>query len=369
VTHMWRLLDLGAIDGYTMTNLYEAIGHSVSSGEVPNTVVLNHPKKPFVNIGFHQLMEKEINVDYAKSQGFDLVRRTIGGGAILDGPWEQDYFVIVNRKSPDCPATIPEFYQKYMGPPVRTLEKLGLEAKIRPPNDILVDGKKISGNGAISIERANVLAGDLLLVTPVDLMSQIINAPSEKFQDKLAESMEDWLTSITTQLGQETPREKVKQLYIESFNELLDTKLHSGKLTSKEQETLSNLVKERCKEEWIYSKDNDFRSLLDPEKRGVKVRGGVVVSESIYKARKMIRVILVSEEDRIAGISLSGDFFTHPYTGVIRKLEDQLTGVELKKDKLESAVSDAFKSLGLMTFGASEADFVTAILKARTERD
>ena len=366
---MWRLLDLGAIDGYTMTNLYEAIGHAVSSGEVPNTVVLNHPKKPFVNIGFHQLMEKEINIDYAKSKGFDLVRRTIGGGAILDGPWEQDYFVIVNRKSPDCPTTIPEFYQKYMGPPVRTLEKLGLEAKIRPPNDILVDGKKISGNGAISIEQANVLAGDLLLETPVDLMSQIINAPSEKFQDKLAESMEDWLTSITKQLGQETSRDKVKQLYIESFNELLDTDLQSGKLTSSEKETLSNLVEERREEEWIYSKDNEFRSLLDAEKRGVKVRGGVIVSEAIHKAGKMIRVTLVSDEDTIAGISLSGDFFTQPYTGVIRKLEDKLIGVELKKEKLESAVAESFKSLGLMTFGASEADFVTAILKAKTERD
>ena len=365
---MWRLLDLGAIDGYTMTNLYEAIGHAVSSGEVPNTVVLNHPMKPFVNIGFHQLMEKEINVDYAKSKGFDLVRRTIGGGAILDGPWEQDYFVIVNRKSPDCPATIPEFYQKFMGPPVRTLEKLGFEAKIRPPNDILVDGKKISGNGAISVEQSNVLAGDLLLDTPVDLMSQIINAPSEKFQDKLAESMDDWLTSINKQLGQETPREKVKQLYVESFNELLNTELHPGELTSKEEETLSSLVEERRKEEWIYSKDNDFRSQLDPETRGVKVRGGVVVSEAIHKAGKMIRVILISDENRISGISLSGDFFTQPYTGVIRKLEDKLIGVELQKEILESTVSDAYKSLGLMTYGASEADFVTAIMKAKTER-
>ncbi|MBC8225361.1 hypothetical protein H8E65_12285 [Candidatus Bathyarchaeota archaeon] len=25
---MWRLLDLGAIDGYTMTNLYEAVGRA-----------------------------------------------------------------------------------------------------------------------------------------------------------------------------------------------------------------------------------------------------------------------------------------------------------------------------------------------------
>ena len=45
---MWRLLDLGDVDGYTMTNLYEAVGRAVSVGFVPNTVILNHPSGPFV---------------------------------------------------------------------------------------------------------------------------------------------------------------------------------------------------------------------------------------------------------------------------------------------------------------------------------
>jgi hypothetical protein len=45
-------------------------------------------------------MEKEIDLEFARSRGFPLVRRSIGGGAILDGPWEQDYFIVVHRKSP-----------------------------------------------------------------------------------------------------------------------------------------------------------------------------------------------------------------------------------------------------------------------------
>ena len=39
----WRLLDLGEVDGYVMTNLYEAVGMAVSRGEFPNTLILNHP--------------------------------------------------------------------------------------------------------------------------------------------------------------------------------------------------------------------------------------------------------------------------------------------------------------------------------------
>ncbi len=365
----WRLLDLGPVDGYTMTNVYEAVSRAVGSGEAPDTLILDHPSRVFVNIGFHQLMEKEIDVDYARSMGFDLVRRTIGGGAILDGPWEQDYFVVVNRRSPLCPTTVPEFYRRFMGPPVVALRKLGLDAEVRPPNDILVGGKKISGNGAISVEGSMVLAGDLLLQVPSDLFSRIIRAPSEKFQDKLAESMQGWLTSIEDETGVEPNRGRVKDALIEAFQEELGVDLLLGALSKGEEESLGELVRERRSEEWIFSKDNDFHSLISGDNREVKVRGGVSVSEAVHKAGKMIRVVLVSEDDRIAGISISGDFFTQPYVGGISGLEERLVGTPLDEDALNEAVAGAFQELGLTVFGASQEDFVETVMKAKaTER-
>ena len=243
---MWRLLDLGAVDGYAMTNLYEAVGRAVSGGSVPNTVILNHPSKPFVNIGFHQLMDAEIDVEYARGMEFDLVRRTIGGGAILDGPWEQDYFVVVDRKSPECPGTMAEFYPKFMGPALGALERLGLEASIRAPNDILVSGKKISGNGAITIDGANVLAGDLLMDVPSDLMSRIIKAPSEKFQDKLAESMGEWLTSVRGELGSDVSREAVKTLIQTEVKNVIDDEMRKAaqELLDEQRKAIRQMVEE-----------------------------------------------------------------------------------------------------------------------------
>ncbi len=58
-----------------------------------------------------------------KNRDLALLGRTIGGGAILDGPWEQDYFVIVNRASPECPKSIPEFYATFMKPPTICVEE------------------------------------------------------------------------------------------------------------------------------------------------------------------------------------------------------------------------------------------------------
>jgi len=346
--------------------MYEAVGRAVSEWRSPNTVILDHPEAPFVNIGYHQLMEKEINVGYAREKGFSLVRRTIGGGAILDGPWEQDYFVVIRRGDPECPATIPEFYGKFLRPPMYALGGLGLEPSIRPPNDILVGGRKISGNGAITIEKANVLAGDLLLESPTSLMSEIIMASSEKFRDKLAKSMSEWVTSISAEAGA-ADRGEVKRLIAEGFSEELGITLEPGKLTVDENATLRRLVEARSTEEWIFSKDNDLLMKTGGGARGAKVRGGVTVSEAVHKAGKLVRVVLVSEEDRVASVSISGDFFTQPYTGAVEELERHLAGARLTEDDLAQRVKEAFESTGMMVFGASQEDFVKTILKARFE--
>lgn len=368
MSRTWRLVDLEAVNGYTMTNLYEAIGMAVTRGEVPNTFVLNHPSKPFVNIGYHQMMEKEINLEYAKEMGFDLVRRTIGGGAILDGPWEQDYFFIVNRNSAECPSTIPEFYRKFLQPPVRALKKMGLEATIRAPNDILVCGRKISGNGAITIEDSNVLAGDLLIDVPSELMTRIIKAPSEKFQDKLADSMGKWLTSINDQLKINISREEVKQKLIQGFEESFDVTLVKEQLTEKENINLEKLVRERKNVEWIFGKDIAHQSLLSKETiRSTKIHGGVTVSEAVHKAGKLIRVTLVAREGTIEGISISGDFFTQPFIGAISGLEKALLGMSLKAEFLHKSVEKVFQDLGIKVYGFSEKDLVKTILEAASK--
>jgi lipoate-protein ligase A len=361
----WRLLDLGEVDGYVMTNLYEAVGMAVSRGESPNTLILNHPREPFVNIGYHQVMEKEIDTRYAKAQGFPLVRRSIGGGAILDGPWEQDYFVIVHRKSPECLASIPAFYEKYLRPIVYTLKNLGLSPQFRPPNDILVDGKKISANGAVSIEDANVLAGDILLDLPVDLMSKVIKVPSEKFKDKLAKSMREWLTSLASQNLSPT-RDQVKELVVEGFQEELGVQFTESKPTPNEEQYVNQLLEERKSPEWVFLKDWSHKQLHSKVKtRSVKVRGGVTLCQADYKADKLIRIVLELAEDKIREVSISGDFFTQPYRAALGEVEKRLTGLKATKPELEDALTDAFKELGIQIYGAKPNDFAQAILKAK----
>jgi lipoate-protein ligase A len=363
---MWRILDLNAVDGYEMTNLYEAVGRAVSEGLSSNTLILNHPKKPFVNIGYHQLMEKEIDINYAKSKGFDLVRRSIGGGAILDGPWEQDYFVIVNRRSPECPSQIPEFYKKFLKPIMYALKKYELNVNFRPPNDILIGNRKISGNGAITINNSNVLAGDILLDLPVELMTKIIKAPSEKFRDKLAKSISQWLTALNLETGSTPRREEVKSYIVEGFNRELDIEFEYGKITSEEKDYLNELLEERKTDDWIFMKEWGHPQLFSQiDTKGTKIRSGVTLCEATYKAEKLIRITMEIHENKVSEISISGDFFTQPYLGIISYIENKLKGVTLDEEELTNTFREAFNEQNLKVYGAKANDFVKAILMAR----
>lgn len=176
---------MDAVDGFAMTSFYEAVAKAVTEQNFPNTLVFNYASEPFVNVAFHQVVEREVDLEFVNEHKLPIVRRTIGGGTILDGPWEQDYFFIVNRKSPECPADIVEFYRTYLAAIVNALRRLDVQAEYKPIYDIIVGGRKISGNGGISVGDAMVLAGDVLLDLPAEFMTRVLKVPDEKFRDKL----------------------------------------------------------------------------------------------------------------------------------------------------------------------------------------
>jgi hypothetical protein len=128
---------------------------------------------------------------------------------------------------------------------------------------------------------------------------------------------------------------------------------------------LVGLIEERKTEEWIYGKDLALQELKE-DIWATKVRGGITVSEVIHKAGKLIRMTVVSEENVIRGIGISGDFFTIPYMGVISSLEESLVGVKLEKSDLINAINSAYEDIGLTVYGAKKEDFVEALLKVKT---
>ncbi len=357
------VIRLGAVDGLVMTNAFVALAESVSRGERGDTLVICHPSAPFANAGFHQEVEREIDIEYCRTHSIPLVRRVIGGGAIADGPWEQDYFLIASLDSGATSGTLKDYYGRMLEPLASVLKHLGVNAERQGLNDLAVGGRKISANGAVDIDRARVLTGDILLDLNIEAMSGILKVPDEKFRGKVADSMSKYLTSVREQLGRIPERGEVEELLIESFAEAYDG--HSaGSLTGLEEERIGELVRERGSDDWIFERSASGGRMGARRGRIVKIKEGMFLCEYDRKAQKLVRVTMLVDNGMIADVAISGDFFTVPVGWPLSNLEKRLAGLRLDEGVVLNAVRSVLKEEGVTIIGATAEDISATIIEA-----
>jgi len=362
--HRWRLLDLGALDGLTIQTVYEAVAESVSRGDQPSTLILCTPSHPYVCIGVHQLLEREVDLDYCQQQGLPVVRRQAGGGAVYLNGGQQFYQVVVRGDEPWIPRPVNDFYALLLKPTVYVYSSYGLEAAYRPPNDVVVSGRKASGNAALTLGRARVLIGNVIQDIDPELVSRVLRVPSEKFRDKLAESLRQWLTSLRHELGYTPPVEEVKARLLEGYRRELGVTFSPGHLSLRERNTLETLKRRYGSSEWLHRRSLAHPTLAKGE-RGIKLAGGILLCETVHKAGKLVRVILRCVEERIDEILISGDFSAHPVEA-ITQLEQGLTGTLLDDiGRLTSTIRRLIDRLGLQLEGVTARDLASAIMNAR----
>ncbi len=357
------VIELGGVDGLVMTNAFVALAESVNRGERGDTLVICHPSAPFANAGVHQEVEREISLEYCRRRGIQVVRRVIGGGAIADGPWEEDYFHITPLDSDITRGSIQDYYVRMLEPVRRALLRLGVRAERQGLNDLAVGGRKISANGAVDIEGARVLTGDVLMDLNVDMMSSILRVPDEKFRDKVAGSMAGYLTSIREQTGAEADRARVAEALAAEFSYDYGG-MERSSLSSAERERVDELVEERGRDDWIFERREMHRAIGDVERRIVKIREGMFLCRHDWKGQKLVRVTVLVDNGVISDITISGDFFSLPVEWRISRLEDALKGVRAAKRDVENAAAALLRGDGVTMIGASARDIATAVAEA-----
>jgi lipoate-protein ligase A len=365
----WRWVDLGAVDGPTMVNVFVAVAGSVGSSKAPPTVIWLYPGAPFANVGFHQDADREIDLEYCRQRGIPVVRRVVGGGAILDGPWEQDYMVIVPAGSPGTTGGIPEFYEHYLRPVQGMLSRLGIRAERSGVNDLAVGGRKISANGALFLDGSWVFVGDVLLDLDLESMNRILRVPDEKFRGKLAQNLDRHLTSVTRETGRLPDREALASIFRQEFQSALGVELVPGPLMKEETSRLESLRGERTQDSWTFQKEA-AHPRLHPDlsapggPRTIKIAHGVHLGQVDRKVGKLLRVLLLSRDNRVEEVEISGDFFTEPFEGRLGELERGLAGCPLTEGDLSRAISTWQSRHSVRLIGISPEDIVQALLDA-----
>jgi len=354
----WGFIDLGHPEPLVAQTFYEAVAEAVHRGASPNTLILLQPGAPYVCLGYHQDLEREIDLDFCREKGLPVIRRSQGGGATyLDG--DQVFYQIIAKDTPVVPRDVEEMFERLLAVTVETYRRLGVAAKFKPLNDVVVEGRKISGNGAGMHGSASILVGNVILDLDYEMMARVLRVPDEKFRDKMAKSMRDWVSNLQRELGRAPPAEEVKRTYADAFQELLDVELVKREPTPLEWRIFREEVKPRhTSREWLHM---EAPPTSRREGRAVKIAGEVKMIEVDHKARKLIRVRAEMKGDEILGIQIRGDFFAIPKES-IATLELMLIGVRLEKEAVSEAVRLFYEETRAQTPGMGPQDLTAAVM-------
>ena len=245
MTTDWRLLLTGYRSAAENMALDEAVLHDVVTGDSPPTIRFYGWDPSAVSIGYFQGIEQEVDLEVCRDQDVAVVRRLTGGGAVYhDREGEITYSLIVREDAPGIPKKILDSYALLCGALVVGFERLGLPAQYHPINDILVNGKKISGNAQTRRFGGLLQHGTLLCTVDLQRMFSLLKVPNEKIRDKLIQGVEERVTSIQRELG-EVDTGAVTQAMIAGFETVLDIRLVEGTRSAAELARADQLREER----------------------------------------------------------------------------------------------------------------------------
>jgi lipoate-protein ligase A len=173
----------------------EAIMEGIRNGTSLPTIRFYGWDPSAVSIGYFQGYHQEVDEMACQANNVDAVRRLTGGGAVYhDREGEVTYSIIGPEKN--FPKDIIASYKEICTVLVEALSGIGIPASFQPINDIIADGKKISGNA--QTRRGGVLLqhGTVLFDVDVDKMFTLLKVGQEKVSDKLIQSVKKRVTSV-----------------------------------------------------------------------------------------------------------------------------------------------------------------------------
>jgi lipoate-protein ligase A len=194
----------------------QAIYHVLAARQ-EEAVVLCRPSSCCVCLGFHDDLLQEIDQEFCSVNSIPLIRRETGGGVVLLDCNQLFFQLILHKDNPLLRGRRDRFFQKFLAPVIATLQAYGLQAELQEPADLVIRGRKISGNGAGDINGCAVYIGNILFDFNKQLMSRIIKVPNEAFRKAMEQALGSCLTTLADELAEVPEMDRVEQVLAEKF--------------------------------------------------------------------------------------------------------------------------------------------------------
>ncbi len=355
----WRFLPIMTQSAPVGVALDEVLLDSKHKGISPNTVRFYHFSPPAVICGYHQAIEDEVDIVKVREYGFDLTRRITGGGTLFVAPDQLGIATILDRGIvPRSPVKAIRWFSEAI---VSGLNQLGINARFRPKNDIVVNKRKLVGTGQAVRGRAVLFHAIILIELDVQIMLEVLKIPQIKYDEKEKgnESALGWcfhpkldiaerFTTINTELDEKIDHRLIQKALRKGFEEKFGVSLNSNGLLPQEQKLHQKYIDRYKSDKWIF-----LRRL-----------GGAQIKAYTEKTKGgLVRIKVALNDNLIKSIVISGDFFVFP-PGAILDLEACLKWSPVEPQTIRKTVHTFFKKNKVKILWLSSDEFADILVNA-----
>lgn len=263
---------------------------------------------PTVICGRNQNIEAEVNLDYCKKNKINVFRRKSGGGCVYSD--EGNLMLTWITRSEGVQRT----FDRYLKRITELLNDTGAQATVSGRNDILIDGRKVSGNAFYQTPVKSIVHGTLLYQTNFENMVRAITPAQSKTESKGVASVRQRVTNLTKHTN--WSKDAVKQHLIQALCD------EERMLTAKEIEAIEDIEATYLTDDFLWGKNPASNLIYEGRVNGV---GGFTV-------RFRMRM------GKIDGLTLEGDFFV--LQDPVPLLEKCLYGQPIQEDAFRKALAD-----------------------------
>jgi lipoate---protein ligase len=293
-----------AIEEYALKNL-----------DINETYLLFYINEPSIIIGKNQNTVEEINTNYVESNGIHVVRRLSGGGAVYHDLGNLNFSFITKDDGESF-----HNFRKFTEPVIEALQKMGVNAELSGRNDILAEGRKISGNAQFSTKGRMFSHGTLLFDSEIEHVVSALRVKQDKIESKGIKSIRSRVANISEFLSEPMDIEQFRSHLLKNIFSLSND-IPEYVLTDEDWNKIHELSKERYQNwDWNYGKSPKFNS-----------------QHSHRFPVGSIDVRLEVNKGVIESCKIFGDFFG---VGDVSEIETLLTGQKYEKATIEHSLQD-----------------------------
>jgi lipoate-protein ligase A len=248
----WRFIPFNRCSAFENMATDEAILKVGQQRNIPPTLRFYGWIKPAVSIGYFQNPRCEINCNFCRKGGIDIVRRPTGGKAVFHDS-DLTYSFVAHERNPLFSSDIMENYGTISRCIARGLEKAGIEAALSEKgresrlgsldsfcfslplrNELLAGGKKICGSAQLRSRSTFLQHGSILLDFDPEMTARVMWENVENLMEDISK-LKNSVTCVNEHSENGIDPDLLCSYIKESFEETMKVRLLESSLTPREE--------------------------------------------------------------------------------------------------------------------------------------